>query len=320
MQIIGLDLANGFIKVRSGNIEETYENRLRKLNGSEFNILGQIETIYDYNGEKYTINSKGNSSGGRNRKRYSTKEYKIESLIAISKVITQQQITLVMGLPSEDYKDEQIKNQVRNNLIGRHVLYVAHDETETIVIDVKDVLVIPQPLGSLIDIVYDDSLKVINDRNEYKYAIIDIGYGTTDILCTDGLRAEKVVGGDLGCVDITNSYLDYINKQYEGTDYRFTREDVTLHNKSTIKKYGREFDFTQQLKDAKQDLVDKVKTFINDSGINLSDYDRILFTGGGSLAVSEFLPKLSNSVIYNDGQMANANGFYKFGRIKKGTK
>ena len=97
-QKIGLEVANGFIKVVSNDSELIYPNKVKKLTGIEFNVLGDLGVIYEYEGERYMLDEKGISSGGRSSNRYLTDDYLLEMLIAISQVITDRNISLTIGV------------------------------------------------------------------------------------------------------------------------------------------------------------------------------------------------------------------------------
>ena len=45
-QKIGLEVANGYIKVVSDDIEISYPNRLKMLTGEEFDVVGTLGSIY----------------------------------------------------------------------------------------------------------------------------------------------------------------------------------------------------------------------------------------------------------------------------------
>ena len=95
MQVIGLEAANGSTKIVSKGMTEKYENRLERVFGREFNILGKSsQTVYEYEGQRFIISSKGTTSAGRNSKRYSTQEFLIENLIAIARVQKEQDVIL----------------------------------------------------------------------------------------------------------------------------------------------------------------------------------------------------------------------------------
>ena len=54
-QKIGLEVANGYIKVVSDDSEAVYPNRLKMLTGSEFSLTGTIGTVYEFNNKKYIL-------------------------------------------------------------------------------------------------------------------------------------------------------------------------------------------------------------------------------------------------------------------------
>ena len=47
VQKIGLEVANGFIKEVSTNVELVYPNRLKPLTGTEFNVVGDLGVVYE---------------------------------------------------------------------------------------------------------------------------------------------------------------------------------------------------------------------------------------------------------------------------------
>lgn len=315
VQIIGLEAANGFTKTVTNAKIDTYENRLLRRHGREMNLLGgkAKEVEYNYKGERYILSSKGTTSGGRNLKRYTTKEYLVENLVAISRVQKETEVVLTTGLPCEDYNDSALIEQARSKLLGTHM--ILQGDTKHI-IKVSQVHVIPQPLGTLIDFIFDGRLQVVNNRDQYKYLVVDIGRGTTDILLSDGMVAEVLVGADIGCMDISNLYLQYINQDYAGRDYRFTLEDIGATNKNIVTKYEQKFDFSKHLAVAKEEISKQVMGFINDAGISFKMADRVIYTGGGALALTGYLPVAENIKAHPHAQTGNARGYFKFGQHK----
>ena len=108
-QKIGLEVANGFIKVVSNDTEITYPNKVKQLTGIEFNVLGDLGVVYEYEGKQYILDNKGISSGGRSSKRYLTEDYLLEMLIAISQVITDRNVSLTIGVPCRDFENSTLK-------------------------------------------------------------------------------------------------------------------------------------------------------------------------------------------------------------------
>lgn len=313
MSVLGLDIANRSIKAKSATGEACYINRLQPIYGMENELISVDKVIYEYEGQKYAITGKGLSSGGRNSKRYFTKEYLVELLIAVTKVTNEMSVDIVLPLPCEDYKNKGLLDEIRQHLLGKYKIKV-NDVNR--LIHVNSIRFISQPYGTLVDYLFDREGKLIESRAKYKYVICDIGSGTTDIICTDGVRLEKVIGCNIGCMDIMNRYLDNINSTR--TDIKITRDDITGNFKSHIEKYEEIYDFTDELNRAKLSVVNEIKTFINDSGIDMMLYDRILYCGGGSILLEKDLITQKNEKLYPNAQKSNARGAYLYGVIRNG--
>ena len=60
----------------------------------------------------------------------------------------------------------------------------------------------------------------------------------------------------------------------------------------------------------------ELKSFILDSGIDLETYNRVIFTGGGSILMQNELINKRNERLYPNPQLSNAKGSYLYGLIK----
>lgn len=327
MQTVGLDLANRSVKVVSSSAQDKYVNRLYRFNGTEIflNNIGQhksSETIYEYDGQKYMIDARGTTSSGRDLSRYGSKEYLIESLIAISRVAVQRDIYLVAALPCEDYEVEGIADMLIDNLKSGSEPYRLFVNGKEKQINITDVAVVPQPLGTLIDFIFNGSFSSNLEDLKYRYVIVDIGQGTTDIIATNGLRIDKIFGRPVGCLNLMDTYLNLIKKNpviKENIHYRIVAEDFPKHLTPKVEKYGQIFDFTAELDEAKKITVEQIRTVIRDSGIDFTLYDRVIYTGGGSVALKDYLDLIPGiRVVYPHAEMGNAKGFHKYGLIQKG--
>ena len=118
-QKIGLEIANGYIKVVSDDSEAVYPNRLKMLTGSEFSLTGTIGTVYEFNNKKYILDEKGDSSGGRSADRYLSEDYLLETLVAVSQVIKERNVALTIGVPCRDFEVKDLKTKITNHLKGK---------------------------------------------------------------------------------------------------------------------------------------------------------------------------------------------------------
>ena len=117
-------------------------------------------------------------------------------------------------------------------------------------------------------------------------------------------------------MDIINGFIRQANAKYQGTDYHFTHSDISDDLSPVIRKYGEEFNLESELNEVKKAVANVLSATIRRSGINLAHYDRVIYTGGGSLALKNHIKLRANEIIYPDAQIANARGFYKFALIK----
>ena len=318
MQRVGLDLANGFIKVcAEGQSPLVYENRLKQLSEAELSFMGgSTDTTYEVHGELYQVSNDGISSGGRDSDRYLTEQYLVECLIALSRVATEPDVVLCIGLPGRDYQNKELRQSIINLLKGCYEVKV---DGVPKIINIEEVKVIYEPLGTLLTVIYNSNLAVIGDRDQYTYLTIDIGYGTTDLLGTkQGVRPTKLACADVGMMDCMSHYLTLINNRMiaEGDNARFNQEDVTLLFKSEIKKYGRIYNFEAELDRAKDYTAKLVASRIKQCGVNLNDYDRVIYTGGGSLALKDYLNKPHNARMTQKAQTGNSEGYLRYLQIR----
>lgn len=312
MANVGLDLANRSVKVVSNTYQDCYLNRLQKIYGMENEQFSVDKMIYEYGDVKYALTGKGLSSGGRDSQRYFTEEYLIEFLIAIVKSTQDTTVDVVLPLPCEDFKNKKLVAKIKEHLKGKYEIKV-NDKNRLVI--VNSIRVITQPFGVLVHYLLDINGEFIGDRHKYKYVVVDVGFGTTDIICTDGLRVEKIIGCNIGCLDIMNYFLDYINMNHE--DIKVTRNDFSDNIiNPVLKKYGEVFDFSNEFKMAKQIVTEEIKTFMRDSGIDTMMYDRVIYDGGGSILLQNELITKRNEKLYPNAQMANAKGAFIYGNIR----
>jgi hypothetical protein len=143
-------------------------------------------------------------------------------------------------------------------------------------------------------------------------------YGIPAFTMADGPHGLRVQRADAGMMDALNQYLTLINQRMaaENDKARFKADDVTLKLNTTVKKYGRTYDFSQELERAKQYAAKLIESHISQAGVNLNDYDRVLYTGGGSVALRNYLSMPHNARVNPRAQVGNAEGYVKFLSLK----
>ena len=320
LEQIALDLANGFIKVAN---KETlcYENKLRRTRHNEFSVLTQFnETIYTFEGNQYVLDPVGEiTSGGRNNSRYGSDQYLLECLIAISKVTDKVDISLTIGLPCKDHGNDTIKKNIVDKLVGSHILKIKKNDSEVArVLEIKDVTILCEPVGTLLDLIVDENLHIVPELEESKFLIVDIGHGTMDIIETNGLHITNKDHANIGGMTLVQDYLERINAKYSDTGKVFKESDVTIIPKNKINRYNEEWDFSQELTNSKKHIANEITSIISQKGYAYENYDLVVFTGGCCLQINDYLAVPSNGVIHENCQTANVNGYKKYAHIMKG--
>lgn len=319
--LIAIDAANSSIKICSQNGIITYPNTLREIPSDELSFIKAIDNVFSIDGKKYEVGSEELPSlSGRTGEKYRTEHFVVSVLIAIVHApgVNRETIELVMGLPCGHSRDEKLKQSLTEKLKGSHE--VTKDEKKY-TFNISKVRLIAQPLGTLTTILFKDDGEV-RDNNSLnsKQLIIDIGWGTTDVVETKGTKITNSLGTDIGIVTAIQKIKNQLSASSTGRgitsllylDSNIRKSDLIDAPKGTInvfllKKHSFQF------------LADEVVNFIMSSGLKLEEYHRIIFTGGGSLALRPYLKK--HNILFNDprvtflnnAQTANVRGFYMYG-------
>lgn len=342
MEIFSLDLGNLQTKIKSSKSEKVLPSRFL-----DYDDLGdQSTSLFDSKLKinKYATNidsmfeyawgedlNKANSNGSyidtiHFEDRYNTNEFKLLADFSIGELAKDYkeakngilEVMIVTGVPTNDFNKVAVKN-IMKVLNGDHNVTV---NDESLNIRVKEVKVIPQPVGTVYNEVLDKKGYVAQeDYLDDHITIVDIGGGTIlidtllNMNLADSGRTQKEYGAykiyemvTNNCIKnnihgITSSDVEKIIRHSEGDQYYFKPNknesfDITKHVKKAKVKYTR-------------DLINTINTALKGT----SDIDTFLFTGGGANLINheEILNAYKHAIFVDKSETANANGFYKFG-------
>lgn len=322
---IGLDVANSSVKIKTPLASDVYLNTVRELKPYEMDgIDNGYQIIYEYEGKMYLVGEPyGDSSSGRGHDRYRDPQFQLETILALAKHTREGQIfKLTIGLPAEDHKRKQCHDDLRSFLEGKTYTVKIQGKEKTFTIEKLHILL--QPLGSLMYRIYDENGRTrpkLDVEKSMKILVIDVGYGTTDVVEVINMKPMKYHGIDIGMMTAINDLRDFIIRDYpEITGLPLGLElDALIRDNNAISVGGGSYNIVEQKFEAFQkttvQLMHKIKSF----GYVLADYDKVLFTGGSVTALAENLApytKGMNASRLAEGQKANAVGFYTYGVIK----
>lgn len=228
-------------------------------------------------------------------------------------------IRLVTGLPISYYRKH--KDAIAALLQNRHALTLIkpNGEREDKNLYIEKVRVVPQPFGSMFNLMLNDLGKAASQRFiTEKIGIIDIGFRTADYTISDKSKfSERGSQSTDHGISVAYSAIANLLQEKSGVNIELYRlyESVA---RGSIKIKGKRFDLTEVTKYAFQQLASKVATEVMRLWADDWDIDAIVITGGGGAALAPYLtPLLEGEVLPmpadSDARMNNVQGYWKYG-------
>lgn len=331
MKVIGFEAANSFVKIKSEKGEDAYLNTLRERYEEGEDVYGdtfgarQKREYFKYNDILYTKADvhDADSSSARDSDRYDSEAFKLESLIAIAQHVDNgDSVKVVTGLPGKDYKKDDAHADLAANLKGTHTVWVGNDCRT---FEIKDVMTILQPLGTFTYLMLneDGSAKPLGLKlSKQRVVIIDIGFGTTDIAILEGTTLIDTFSLDVSMFDAYNRILKKhgLDDIVDAFEIEKVIRETEKGERVIFSHGGVEYDLEDAKNESFKRIADRIVRGVK-KRVSLDKYDASIFTGGGVLALYDNLKveleDVPNAVPVREPQMANARGYYIYGRNKK---
>ncbi len=256
--------------------------------------------------------------------RYVTKSFRLLSQFAMALLLPDSEnayddVHIITGCPSVN-KGTDLEAEIRQVFNGRHVLSV-NGQTKTV--QVNQVTILPQPMGTIFNLYFNESGHVVNRQFEENYVgVIDIGSGTTDI---DGVKGLKRQGDDIatiqsGIFDAYKKIANYINRMNPNAivspqmvEQHLLRPEIDI-NTYKISNRANLIDITECRHIAFRELAEDILNFIQQMWPNRTKFDAIYLTGGGAKPLSKYFLEWEKDIqVLDDSQQANVSGFHRYG-------
>ncbi len=256
--------------------------------------------------------------------RYITKPYRLLSQFAMALLLSEEEqgcddVHIVTGCPSVN-KGTELEAEIQRVFNGRHVVTI-NGKTKTI--QVNQVTVLPQPLGTIFYLYFNDEGHVVNRQFEENYVgIIDIGSGTTDL---DGVKELKRQWDDtatiqIGIFDAYKKIAKYINRMNPNAnaspqmvERHLLNPEIDM-NTYKISNRAKPVDITNYRNEVFREMAEDLINHIQQMWPNRTKFDAIYLTGGGARPLSKYFMEWESDIqILDDSQLANALGFYRYG-------
>lgn len=330
MDIVGLDVGFGFTKILKGREQRVFKSVYGDATEVQYreNVLGDADPVDHLHLEM----EEGDFFVGELAERQSLDRYftldqndfvarfiKVLTLAGLSTLVERNEpVRLVTGLPVSQYKRHRKR-------IAR-ILNEAHDFTvvdpeETrrdTVIRIQDVRVVPQPFGTVLDLMLNDIGEVSDGRFlKQKIGIIDVGFRTCDFTIADRAHyAERGSGTtDYGISRAFTSIAKRIDEM-TGVGVEIYRLYEAV-DEGVVKIRGRSVDIRKLVNQAFTQLSKVIANEANRLWADDWDMDEIVLTGGGGRVLAPYLaPQLMGEVCTvdpgRDLRFNNVRGYHKY--------
>ncbi len=331
MQVLGIDLGFGFTKATNGErelviksvigeSEALYAGRVAGIRNDAQHLHLELEDSSIFVGELAERQS-ALRSFTLDQERFITEAAKPLALAVGSVLADQTQpIRLVTGLPISTFRDKA--DELARLLKGRHsfVTIASDGERKRVVLDFAEVHVIPQPFGSLYNMVLgaDGTVSDPSVQRE-KIGVIDVGFHTTDFTVSDRTTfIERGSASTESGIGRAFSTIAAKLREKSGVSVEVYRLYDAMESRR-IKVRGNEYDLTRLVEHVLSQLATDLASEANRLWADEWDMDSIVITGGGGAVLAPYLaPLLSGRVLpvdeTADARLMNVRGYHKFGR------
>lgn len=321
-----LDLGSGWVKFNrlnaAGQLEyASFPSLAPRHTGRDLSValLGKRDTVvvnvegtlYEVGPDSADLDS-NDSTRNLNDQYLYTDQYKAAFLGALHYMGEPLIDLLVVGLPlTTIHRAADLKRLC----VGEHKL------NDTTTVTVKDVLVLPQPLGGLYY-----CLSQRDQREEFEFLaddetnlIIDPGYLTFDFLTTNGEKINDARSGAHpgGVSKVLRAICESLSAKF-GVKYdNLSAVDKALERRR-IKINGKVEDLLEHIRYAKPAIEGSVNYMRNVAGDGADLDNIILFGGGQHIFAKTLLNYYKHHTIYvlGDAQFANVKGFQAAGETQ----
>ncbi len=335
MEIFGIDVGFGFTKATDGKEFVIFKSLLGEATDIQFQMNMGTRSFLDHlhvsiNGQSFFV---GDFADQQSNVRQFTLDQdklvsefvKILALTALSNLTEKYvPVNIVSGLPVSYYKDYHKK--FMKEVKGHHDIVFHHQDgsTTTRRLNVNKVRMMPQPLGSVFNLLLDENGTIANkELTKQKIGVVDIGFQTTDFSVFDKLR--YVERGSSTTDTGISKMFGVIAKKLRadcGVSVELYRMYKAVET-GFIKIRGKEYNISGLRDRVYAHAAGIIANEINRLWADDWDMDAVILTGGGSVELAKFLqPLIDGNVVpipsNIDARLNNVQGYLKYGKFEWG--
>lgn len=309
---VGLDVGYGYTKLVTAEKQITFPSIIGRAERSDYQLEGlKSETAgsaITYNKRSYFVGEWAQRQSGlkfelRDRAWIESDLYRVLILAAFTQAgLLDHPCALVTGLPVDYYADRQEVIEIFNG-------------GQLSNIQVERVRVIPQPFGTLFDLLFnlDGSMKDETFADQ-SIGIIDVGHHTTDCIRVDDLTyierdSRSTHGMSIAFETIAREMKTKMALSL--TPDRFVERMIRRwieHPPSRPPRFLRNL-----VRSTFEDLADQIAAFVKTLWNQDEFPDRVILTGGGAHLLGSLLKeRIADLIVAPDPNLANVRGYFKY--------
>lgn len=270
-------------------------------------------------GKNWRVGTKGSYDFTSERMSSENDIIKLLTAIALQGKTTQGIDLLITGLPIEEYN--AYRDTLKDSLYKKQFTYRFAKQTKDSLVQLNDVLVIPQSVGAFYDMILDDQGEVINEEMASEVILtLDIGGRTTDgCIMEAGRFNQDSFTIFKGVWKLHEQVRRLVLKEFK---YVLQPYEVDAVVRARAIKLGSEVTPCGHLIKEAVELI--FPALQDELTLYIGDFRRIsgvILTGGGAhlykgMFQDLFSSKNINMMVSEDAEFANAQGYYKYGLLK----
>lgn len=335
MEIVGIDVGFGFTKAFNGINSVIFKSLIGDPTDIQFSSsIGDNTSASNLH---VTLDNKSYFIGHYAEMQSNVREFTLDQNKLLSDFVKILAITIagvccddvssvnvVSGLPvgflKRDYK------KFTESIKGRHEI-TFHNQNEKDVtkkIFIKNIHMIPQPIGSIFNLIMDNNGHISNKALAMqKLGVVDIGFRTTDFSIFDHLQyvERSSTTMDTGIAKCFSVIANKLRKE-SGVNIELYRMFKFVES-GVLKIKGREYNISNLKKRVYTHAASAIAADLNRLWEDDWDIDSIILSGGGSMELAKYIQsQVEGNIIpmaaNDDARLNNVQGYLKFGRYKWG--
>jgi plasmid segregation protein ParM len=335
MEIIGIDVGFGFTKAYNGKNSVIFKSIIGDASDIQFHSA--FANSSPFSNLHITLDEKSYFLGNYAELQSSIREFTLDQdrllqnsfkvlAVAAAGLCTDTfaPIQVVSGLPVAYLKRDTKK--LMEAIAGVHQITFHQSDGKNIkkTINIDKITIIPQPIGSIFNLLFDENGKFIEKSlATKKIGVVDVGFKTTDFSIFDQLQyiergSTTMDTGISKCFSLIAAKL----RQESNINIELFKMFKFIES-GTIKIRGKEYNISSLKKRIYAHTAAAIAADLSRLWENDWDMDSIILTGGGSVELAEYL---ADSIEGNlipipknlDARFNNVQGYYKFGQHKWG--